>query len=881
MRFESRIPFQRDVDVVVREIERPSHVVEVLAPRDWTSAQTEAWLDWADREVAASSALGWPSADPDDAEQLLDGALARYAGRLTAKAWSLGLFDDETEANAFRAGLIASLALGLAAPAAPLQPEAPSALPLPSPELQAALQARSAEVRARRTAAEAAPVLAARLQAVMDAIRRCEGDRDACADPRANAALGRAARAARDAGASDGLLRQAIALANAGELVWPAAPPETEVTAAPMIAVAGAPGLEAGDAALRALALGAWETGAVLLAASPQAARITGDAMTAPRAAISAELFWRDGALDEEGLAALARLWTVALALESSTRPAGAALALTVAGLSEVLVRRGLAYGSDEGRAAAAEILAVAREAAIEAMGEIAAALGAKGPREAPTTALWQDSEVSLRLGGVSLGAEPWAGPLGVAEIGDGSLVSTLTTAAVEGLSGFGVDLLAVQRHVSGEGLLAEAPHVGRPALEALGFTEHEIGLIEAALGAGASLREAFHPEALGEGFVRDVLGVSPEALADPGFDLLSFIGLDAGQVRAAQEHLEQTRSFAACPVLPEAARDVFLPAEAIAAEDRLGMLAALDAVACAPCLTRFAPPAGATPAEIEALCLAGARLGVRALWLAAPLAVSEPALELPPAEDEAPRRRPEAEPIVAERIIEKVIERERARRKLPDRRKGYIQKAAVGGHKVYLHTGEYDDGSLGEIFLDMHKEGAAFRSLMNNFAIAISIGLQYGVPLEEFVEAFVYTRFEPAGPVTGNDSIRSATSILDYIFRELAVSYLDRYDLSNADPDELHADGLGKGLGDTVGTDPQATAPATLFISKGFARGAADNLIVLPIAGRERPALGGRPDEAPDVCAECGELAVRRKGAGLVCQSCGAPAGIGRPNAG
>ena len=121
--------------------------------------------------------------------------------------------------------------------------------------------------------------------------------------------------------------------------------------------------------------------------------------------------------------------------------------------------------------------------------------------------------------------------------------------------------------------------------------------------------------------------------------------------------------------------------------------------------------------------------------------------------------------------------------RSLPQRRKGYTQKAIVGGHKVYLHTGEYEDGRLGEIFIDMHKEGAAFRSLMNNFAIAISVGLQYGVPLEEFVEAFTFTRFEPAGLVIGNDSIKNATSVLDYIFRELGVSYLGRTDLAHVVP--------------------------------------------------------------------------------------------------
>ena len=141
-----------------------------------------------------------------------------------------------------------------------------------------------------------------------------------------------------------------------------------------------------------------------------------------------------------------------------------------------------------------------------------------------------------------------------------------------------------------------------------------------------------------------------------------------------------------------------------------------------------------------------------------------------------------------AERIVEKIVERItvlREREKLPGRRKGYTQKAVVGGHKVYLRTGEYEDGRIGEIFIDMHKEGAALRSLLNNFAIAISLGLQYGVPLEEYVDAFTFTRFEPQGPVQGNDTIKYATSILDYVFRELAISYMGRFDLAHVDPSE------------------------------------------------------------------------------------------------
>jgi ribonucleoside-diphosphate reductase alpha chain len=161
-----------------------------------------------------------------------------------------------------------------------------------------------------------------------------------------------------------------------------------------------------------------------------------------------------------------------------------------------------------------------------------------------------------------------------------------------------------------------------------------------------------------------------------------------------------------------------------------------------------------------------------------------------------------------------------------------------------------------------MHKEGAAFRSLMNNFAIAVSIGLQYGVPLDEFVDAFVFTRFEPAGEVTGNDSVKSATSILDYIFRELGISYLRRDDLANSDPSELNADGLGGGAGEAEMDAPQ---PASRFISRGFSRGAApDNLVFLPVVNRPGAF------EAAEVCAACGDIAVVRKGQAMICQTCG-----------
>ncbi|HRK65884.1 MAG TPA: ribonucleotide reductase, partial [Terricaulis sp.] len=209
-------------------------------------------------------------------------------------------------------------------------------------------------------------------------------------------------------------------------------------------------------------------------------------------------------------------------------------------------------------------------------------------------------------------------------------------------------------------------------------------------------------------------------------------------------------------------------------------------------------------------------------------------------------------------------------RRRLPERRKGYIQKSVVGGHKVYLHTGEYDDGELGEIFIDLHKEGAAFRSLMNNFAISISIGLQYGVPLEEYVDAFLFTRFEPAGEVRGNDTIRHATSILDYIFRELAVSYLGRTDLAQVDPFDARSDGLSKRA--------QDAESAARLISRGFARTAPDNLVMLRpraivenIRERQEPKAQTRPAMSgyrSDPCGACGHFTVEQSG---VCAACGA----------
>ena len=331
--------------------------------------------------------------------------------------------------------------------------------------------------------------------------------------------------------------------------------------------------------------------------------------------------------------------------------------------------------------------------------------------------------------------------------------------------------------------------------------------------------------------------------------------GFTNQEIEAAEIYTLGSDTLTDAAFAPAALHGVFAGAAAISAEARLAMLAAVQPHVTGPALADLDLAFDASPDDAARLQAMAAERGVRALQLRRAPAPAAFRLDLPAATGAEPTR----SETPRERVVERIVEVGRSRRKLPDRRKGYIQKASVGGHKVYLHTGEYEDGELGEIFIDMHKEGAAFRSLMNNFAIAISIGLQYGVPLDEFVDAFILTRFEPAGPVTGNDSIRSATSILDYAFRELGVSYLGRADLANVDPGEFHADGLGGGQAE----EPQ---PISRFISRGFSRGATpDNLVFLPLPSR--PASGA---VAADVCPACGDVALVCKGQARICETCG-----------
>ena len=304
------------------------------------------------------------------------------------------------------------------------------------------------------------------------------------------------------------------------------------------------------------------------------------------------------------------------------------------------------------------------------------------------------------------------------------------------------------------------------------------------------------------------------EQLDDVSFDMLDALGFTREEIEAANIYCTGAMSLEGAPHLKPEHLPVFDCANpcgregkrCLSTDSHIRMMAAAQPFISGAISKTINMPGEATVENCAEAYMLSWRLGLKAnaLYrdgskLSQPLSAGVfDGLDEDAEEDlrervaEAPA--PERAQIVAERVIERVIERQRERSRLPQRRKGYTQKAIVGGHKVYLRTGEYEDGSLGEIFIDMHKEGAAFRSLMNNFAIAISIGLQYGVPLEEFVEAFTFTRFEPSGMVEGNAAIKMATSVLDYLFRELAISYIGRSDLAHVEPQDISPDTVGSG---------------------------------------------------------------------------------------
>jgi len=521
------------------------------------------------------------------------------------------------------------------------------------------------------------------------------------------------------------------------------------------------------------------------------------------------------------------------------------------------------------------------------------------GYRNAQVSVLAPTGTIGLVMDCDTTGIEPDFALVKYKKLAGGGFFKIINQAIPAALRHLGYDEAAIEEivaHTVGHGTLEGCPTIGHDTLRRMGFDEAAIARVEAALPMAFEIRNAFAPHVLGEDTLRG-LGFTDEDLADWRLDVLERLGFSAAEIDAANTWACGTMTVEGAPHLKEEHLPVFDCANRcgrkgtryIRYEGHIQMMAAAQPFLSGAISKTINMPADATVADIQRAYRIAWETMIKAVALYRDSSkLSQPLSIGLDSEDEEAIAAAVATGdtgTVAQTMAERVVLRYQARRhRLPQRRGGYTQKATVGGHKVYLRTGEYADGSLGEIFLDMHREGAAFRSLMNCFAIAVSLGLQYGVPLDEFVDAFVFTRFEPNGMVGGHDRIKMATSVIDYIFRELAITYLDRTDLGQVHPEDVRHDAVG-GTSTTPQEEdddegePMAEVHAIAVGQRAAAaRGPArTGPVERGLAGEdmaramEEARLKGYEGE---LCPECGQLTMVRNGTCLKCLSCGATTG-------
>ncbi|MFK4809379.1 vitamin B12-dependent ribonucleotide reductase [Devosia sp. ZW T5_3] len=489
-----------------------------------------------------------------------------------------------------------------------------------------------------------------------------------------------------------------------------------------------------------------------------------------------------------------------------------------------------------------------------------ALALGEQhGYRNAQVSVIAPTGTIGLVMDCDTTGIEPDFALVKFKKLAGGGYFKIINRAVPPALRTLGyseAQIAEMEAYAVGHGNLNQAPGVNPTTLRAKGFTDDKIAALNAATASAFDIKFIFNQWTLGADFLKS-LGVTNEQMNDFSFELLPFLGFSKKDIEAANIHVCGAMTLEGAPFLKDEHLPVFdcatpcgkIGKRYLSVESHILMMAAAQPFISGAISKTINMPNDATVEDAKESYMLSWRLALKANALyrdgsklsqplnSSVLAAADDEDDEDTAEELVSMNAAARAPAIAERIVERIIEREvevRNREKMPDRRKGYTQKAVVGGHKVYLRTGEYDDGRLGEIFIDMHKEGAAFRAMMNNFAISISLGLQYGVPLDEFVEAFTFTRFEPAGMVMGNDRIKNATSILDYVFRELAVSYLDRNDLAHVNPDSPTS--LGKGVAEDQGARLAAPAPtpvpAERFVSRGMTRGKVANKSLMIVSG-------------------------------------------------
>lgn len=525
--------------------------------------------------------------------------------------------------------------------------------------------------------------------------------------------------------------------------------------------------------------------------------------------------------------------------------------------------------------------------------------LGEKhGYRNAQTTVLAPTGTIGLVMDCDTTGVEPDFALVKFKKLAGGGYFKIINQSVPKALTNLGYkdkQIDEIIKYAVGHATLAGAPGIDHDRLRSLGFTDEKISSVESSLASAFDISFAFNRYSLGDEFLVKTLGISEEKLAQPDLNILRELGISQKDIQTANDFVCGTMSVEGAPHLKDKHLSVFDCANKcgrygtrlISWQGHIKMMAACQPYLSGAISKTINMPNEATVEEIsEAYKLSWSLMTkANAIYrdgskLSQPLNVA--AFEDLGLLDEDLDEMPQNEKIekVAHKIVEKIIYKEVSKRKsLPNRRIGYTQKASVGGHKVYLRTGQYDDGTLGEIFIDMHKEGAAYRSLMNCFSISISLGLQYGVPLEEFVDAFTFTKFEPNGMVMGHDNLKMATSVIDYVFRDIACRYLGRHDLVHVKPTDLESDKI---TGESKDEEPllemiekkeevhHADGSVSVQSDKVYSR-QRDAEMVSQARKMQEAKMKGYEGEA---CPECQSFTLLRNGACMKCDTCGATTG-------
>ncbi|MGM0507450.1 MAG: vitamin B12-dependent ribonucleotide reductase, partial [Bacteroidota bacterium] len=521
-----------------------------------------------------------------------------------------------------------------------------------------------------------------------------------------------------------------------------------------------------------------------------------------------------------------------------------------------------------------------------------AVALGEEhGYRNAQVTVIAPTGTIGLVMDCDTTGIEPDFALVKFKKLAGGGYFKIINQSVPKALSNLGYSdeqIDQIIRYAKGSGSLKGCPHINYETLGEKGFTEEKISAVEEALPGSFDIKFAFNQFTLGEEFCRDTLGISEAQLADYQFDMLRYLGFSKDQIQEANDHVCGTMTVEGAPHLKEEHLPVFDCANKcgrtgtrfISAEGHIRMMAAAQPFISGAISKTINLPNEATVEDIKEAYMLSWKLMLKAnaLYrdgskLSQPLNSMSDVLEELDEEFEEDAQTGQDEIVrTAEKIIHKYVA---SRKKLPFRRTGYTQKVKIGGQSMYLRTGEYENGQLGEIFVDMHREGAAFRSLMNCFAISISLGLQHGVPLEEFVDAFVFTKFEPSGMVNGSPHVKMTTSVIDYIFRELAVTYLQREDLAHVPPEEImtrklrpsEEEELAREVAHRVQSPVRETIPSA---EPGVSTRSESTASEEQGDYKRAKQMGYTGDS----CTECGSMTMIRNGTCLKCITCGSTTG-------